>query len=603
MSSNPYSVRPVGTPYFDPECGGRGAHAERLRGGLARKTPLPDSISVLGERRAGKTSLLRYLGESLRGVPDLHLISIDMLALSPQTPVGFYKSLTRGLRRAGTLGADDEALTGPEAFQDLLMDLEERDEHMILLIDELDLVARDERFDREFFETLRSAATVQPLSLVVATSVPLVEVAHAEVRTSPFFNIFIVERLHALSDEESLRLIETPPEGRGVGEAGDAIRALAGRHPYFLQLACHEAWEIRRQDGTIDSLALRAAFEERAEPHFRYIWDRSAHPEQVVLSELARGEAPPESEALRSLQTRDYIVDDALFSESFARFVLRVAPPSPSVGVTPAQKSPLVPAKAAPEKRQVALVVGVDRYKHPMSGPLMLPTLSFAERDAEQVASHLEDDGFEVALLRGSDATMEAVEAAFRTFEEDTRDDLSGDSKFVFHFSGHGLLDPNDDESGFIALYETDTGDLTGTALSMEDLVFRQLVRVQLPTTISLLDTCHAGFAAGVKGAVKTDRLANVTQQVFAGSGRMVLAACAGHAQARELDDLQHGAFTYCVLRHWRDLDGLPADGCVTFSSLQDYVARALPELDEDLPQPVYHSRGSGRVVLRTVPR
>ena len=52
-------------------------------------------------------------------------------------------------------------------------------------------------------------------------------------------------------------------------------------------------------------------------------------------------------------------------------------------------------------------------------------------------------------------------------------------------------------------------------------------------------------------------RLSNVTQQLFSGlRGRMVLAACAGEAQAREKASLGHGVFTYYVLRHWRDLEG-----------------------------------------------
>ena len=120
---------------------------------------------------------------------------------------------------------------------------------------------------------------------------------------------------------------------------------------------------------------------------------------------------------------------------------------------------------------------------------------------------------------------------------------------------------------------------------------------------------CGAGCRAGGGEARPAGRtpfsgiilLANVAQQFFRGlRGRMILAACAGQAQAREEPGLGHGVFTNYVLRHWRDLDGLPPSGRVTFGSLVDYVGEVMPQPHRNVGLPVYNGVGvGGTFVLR----
>jgi uncharacterized caspase-like protein len=162
-------------------------------------------------------------------------------------------------------------------------------------------------------------------------------------------------------------------------------------------------------------------------------------------------------------------------------------------------------------------------------------------------------------------------------------------------------MDPQASEAAYLVLHDTNPAELAATGLDMAQLVGGLLPRVGVANVLVLLDACHAGFAAGVKDVGAVSRLPNVTQQLFSGlRGRMVLAACAAEAQAREKDDLGHGVFTHSVLRHWRDLDGHHLPDCITFGSLVDYVGQVIPRDHPELPLPVYNGVGmGGTVVLR----
>jgi uncharacterized caspase-like protein len=162
-------------------------------------------------------------------------------------------------------------------------------------------------------------------------------------------------------------------------------------------------------------------------------------------------------------------------------------------------------------------------------------------------------------------------------------------------------LDPGNDEVAYLMLHDSDPDTPATAGLEMTRLVYRLLPQVRVPNSLVLLDACHAGFGAGVKDIRRINHLANVAQQLFSGlRGRMVLAACAGEAQAREDSSLGHGVFTHFVLKHWRDLHGDHPAQRITFGSLVDYVGSAMPSHHPDVHLPVYNGVGVGSTfVLR----
>jgi hypothetical protein len=291
--------------YFVAARGGRGAQAHRLLRHLCRREPAPDSVSLVGDRRSGKTSLLGFLKKAAQKQPGLIPLSIDMQTLPEQTSDGFYTMLTRSLIRAGELPPNHGPLSYLD-FEELLQGLTASGRWMVLFIDEFDTVARDRRFALEFFDNLRSCASVMPLTLVIASVAPLSAVAHAALYGSPFFNIFNLERLVPLSLVEAQGLIHRSFEsGQRLAAISEEIISLGGCHPFFLQSACACAYDIRDATGAVDVTELRSAYAARMRDHFKYVWDHLSTIDKASLHSLALGQSIT-SQAQELLVERGY---------------------------------------------------------------------------------------------------------------------------------------------------------------------------------------------------------------------------------------------------------------------------------------------------------
>ncbi|MFC1597012.1 caspase domain-containing protein [Planctomycetota bacterium] len=391
--------------------------------------------------------------------------------------------------------------------------------------------------------------------------------------------------------------------------------AMAGRHPFFLQLAGRCAEDLcSAPDRIPDLTALHRRFQQEAHDHYQYIWDHSSRKEQQALCSLVGGKRRA-AKGVTSLVERGYVEAELLspYSQGFAQFVERQCADVARRQVKPRRESsfapvPLGPVSESPTapKQHLAVVVGVNRYRYQQARDHCLPPLDYAERDADEMAKFLGRIGYDVRLLLGSQATFRAVRKAFGELSRQTTAAIHPESRFVFHFSGHGQVDPHNPEAAYLVLHDTDPSRPIAAGIEMTQLVYGLLPGVRVPNSLVLLDACHAGFAVGVRGKDMTPvaHFENVTQQAFGGlRGRVVMAACAGHAQAREASSLKHGIFTHYVLRHWRDLDGDHPPDSITFGTLIDYVGRMLPKCHPDAALPVYSGVGmGGTLVLRKWP-
>jgi len=613
--ANPYTLSPVATAeYFVASRGGRGEQAHNILQNLRRLNPKPNNYSIIGERRFGKTSLLKYLYREAAKVKEILAVEISMLSLSPQNPQGFYAMLTRRLKRAKALPKDAAELDY-YSFTDFLSELAENGRQLLLFIDEFDLVAREQQFDWAFFDQLRYLANdaPEPMTLIVASVSPLIDISHKGIYGSPFFNIFVRQQLGPLSTAEATALIEHPPGGEiGFPDLTSDLIALTGRAPYLLQLACSIAWELRAKAGEpIDGKLLISEFMASTHEYFQAIWERSSNDEQQALCALANGTKTVET-GFNSLRQRGYISDNGaptLNGTGLIEFV-RAGCQGEALAEALVDKPPggramppplLEPVKVDPTcaPRRLALVIGVNRYAFQESGDYVLLPLHYAEDDAREVAQLLTGSGYEVTMLPGQQATYAAVEATFARFFQETANAVHPDSSFIFYFSGHGQIDPIQEDTAYLILYDTDPNQPAKHGLEMTKLVHTLLPQVRVPNSLVLLDSCHAGFAAGIKHLRPApEKLNNILRQTWAGLiGRLVLAACLGKATAREDAKLGHGIFTYYLLKHWRDLDGLPPGGITTLS-LIDYVTNGMRNQYPRLSPPTWSGAGAGPALI-----
>ena len=303
-STNPFTY---GNPISEP---GRffGRHREVEQVFSRLTNPEHESTSLVGSRRIGKTSLLKYLAnpEVRRQYgldPDRYVvIYIDLQMLEASTTanrlwrrllgqVARYcrdpevKFIVRDLRESGAI--DNFALA------DVFDAIDASGQHLVLLLDEFENVTSNENFDAGFFYGLRSLAIQHNLSLVTSSGQELIELTHSEtIRSSPFFNIFANINVSVFTEAETRELIDHTLAGTRVRfSEADIVDLLeiAGTYPFFVQAAAFFLFRAYAKGLDPDGRAayLTAKFRPEAAPHLSHFWQESNQHEQIVFLVLA----------------------------------------------------------------------------------------------------------------------------------------------------------------------------------------------------------------------------------------------------------------------------------------------------------------------------
>lgn len=299
MINNPFTF---GNPIRDPERFiGRKEDIRQITNRLLSSAH--ESTSIVGERRIGKTSLLKYLtnpeiAESYGLKNDeFCLVYIDFQGLNDITPQRFWQRVLHLMARSMENSARKQTfkeLSNAEYIdlfdlEDLFEDIGSDGTHVVLLMDEFEYVTQNPNFDADFFGGLRSLAIHYNLSLVPATRRELVELCHSEeIKGSPFFNIFATVVLKPFSPEETDTLIQSYARTGSIDFSSkevDFIRQVGGGYPFFVQMIGHYL-TAGKETGEKGKALLENAtieFNQQADPHFSYLWAHASESEKITL--------------------------------------------------------------------------------------------------------------------------------------------------------------------------------------------------------------------------------------------------------------------------------------------------------------------------------
>lgn len=253
-----------------------------------------------------------------------------------------------------------------------------------------------------------------------------------------------------------------------------------------------------------------------------------------------------------------------------------------------------------------AVLIGVSRYKHgdQSIGGNKIPNLKNAADDAQALYDFLRSDerggfrdakeGGHMTLLKDEQATRANVERALNGLRQAKPDDY-----FVIYIAAHGALVPQRDsrtsgteEVPFFLLHDSDLRDMNNTAIRMDS--FRELVtEVPAKNGLVLSDTCHsAGVQLAGRGLYATTRANSrfLDEMKRVGRGVAFLSAADQTELSYELDDLNHGAFTWCLLEGLRGNADIDRDGKITFLELKDYLRDRVPEMTNQRQHPQYNT-------------
>ena len=185
------------------------------------------SISIVGQRHIGKSSIFKYMGlpeVQSRFEQRFHyqlcqriFILIDLRDYLDKKREDFFTSVSEQIFDRARQVADIRLpqKNGADQLSELLEQIEKSKFHPVLLMDAFDKVTRNPQFDLDFFSFLRSLATRGRVSYITASTLPLHEMSHEQIMTSPFFDIFITCKIGPLTQEAATQLINIPAEKAG----------------------------------------------------------------------------------------------------------------------------------------------------------------------------------------------------------------------------------------------------------------------------------------------------------------------------------------------------------------------------------------------------
>ncbi|WP_420643739.1 winged helix-turn-helix domain-containing protein [Candidatus Leptofilum sp.] len=260
------------------------------------------SVSLIGPRRIGKSSLLIHLSRAkVRAQmqldpPHALFILIDCQEFGGSPPEEIYEALLDGLLDAAqNAGISVEADQSPGTYRALdrvLHQIHKQDTAVVVLLDEFELLAANERLTPYFFARLRGLTTKYGLAYLTASQRPLFAItAEEEILSSPFFNIFVTLPLGLFSVEASQQMVQERLENSDCSFSDgliDYLIYLVGPHPFFLHVAAYHAYQAIAQGATLETKEqfgqLDGPIEVEADSHLGYLWQNLSAEEQYALA-------------------------------------------------------------------------------------------------------------------------------------------------------------------------------------------------------------------------------------------------------------------------------------------------------------------------------
>jgi hypothetical protein len=313
--------------------------------------PTPQSVSVVGQRKIGKSSFLQHLCRPqvmARWLPrpeELVMVHLNFEGMAYYSEMECLQKLLWETHAALALqgisvGEEfkiDLVMATPlrivEALNKLFRLLrQEHKKKLVFLFDEFEASTYNPHLTLGFFNTLRSFASNFGVAYVVSTRKELFGLpVYRMGRSSPFFNYFTTVYLKLFEPAEARRLIAELSQGTGVSLAEDEefLLGWAGAFPFFLQSLCWYLWERRAEGGLgeADLEEVLQKFATQATGHLEYFWSALEPEEQEVAARLARSQPVLDSQAalLDALERKALVARDhgrpRLFGQAFAEFV------------------------------------------------------------------------------------------------------------------------------------------------------------------------------------------------------------------------------------------------------------------------------------------
>lgn len=217
-----------------------------------------------------------------------------------------------------------------------------------------------------------------------------------------------------------------------------------------------------------------------------------------------------------------------------------------------------IPTTDQNDRNTFAIIIGNEKYKNVAEVP-------FAENDAkvfsEYVQKTLGVPGEQVKLIEN--ATYNDIRMALGWLEK-AMTLCGGKGKIIVFYAGHGI--PNESDNSAYLLPVDGVGNDPSSAYSLKEF-YQKLGSMQAKSVTVFLDACFSGTKRDNGMLVAARGVAIKAKQSAPRGNMVVFSAAQGDETAYPYQDMQHGMFTYFLLKKLQE-----TKGTVTLGELGDYL-------------------------------
>lgn len=219
-----------------------------------------------------------------------------------------------------------------------------------------------------------------------------------------------------------------------------------------------------------------------------------------------------------------------------------------------------IPTTDKVNENTFAVIIGNEKYDNEAGVP-------YAENDAQIFKEYVQKTlGVPEKQIKFSvNATLNNIRRSVRWLSQ-AMEVCNGNGRVIFYYAGHGIPD---EASKSAYLLPTDGfGSDVATAYSLQSL-YEELGKMQAERITVFLDACFSG-SKREEGMLASARGVAIKAKQQAPEGNMVVfTAAQGEETAYPYKEMQHGMFTYYLLKKLQD-----TNGDATLGELEDYLVK-----------------------------
>ena len=227
--------------------------------------------------------------------------------------------------------------------------------------------------------------------------------------------------------------------------------------------------------------------------------------------------------------------------------------------------------KPQPARDAVAIIIGIQNYK-------LIPKAEYASQDAQDFYDYasraLGIKQENIKLLLDDEADVSGILTAFQNWLP--LKVRKGKTDVYVFYSGHGLPSP-DGKSLFFLPVGANKDFVAKTAISQQEIV-AGLKAAQPKSVTMFIDSCYSGQIRTGETLLASARPVVLTVQETAYPPDFtVITASASDQIASSSPDLEHGIFSYYLMKGLEGEADEDKDGTITIGKLQSYLAERVP--------------------------